>query len=88
MLDIIIHIDSEAKQKCLTKVILDERRNVVTVLRDEKDKFSIKDYRGLYTSGFTNQSLYADIDKVVMENKDLSVYNTLSELNSAINNIR
>ena len=69
-------------------IILDERRNVVTVLRDEKDKFSIKDYRGLHTSGFTNQSLYADIDKVVMENKDLSVYNTLSELNSAINNIR
>lgn len=69
-------------------IILDERRNVVTVLRDEKDKFSIKDYRGLYTSGFTNQSLYADIDKVVMENKDLPVYNTLSELNSTINNIR
>ena len=69
-------------------IILDERRNVVTVLRDEKDKFSIKDYRGLSTSGFTNQSLYADIDKVVMENKDLPVYNTLSELNSAINNIR
>ena len=90
MLDIIIHIDSEAKQKVFNKgfIILDERRNVVTVLRDEKDKFSIKDYRGLYTSGFTNQSLYADIDKVVMENKDLPVYNTLSELNSAINNIR
>lgn len=90
MLDIITHIDNEAKQKVFNKgfIILDEKRNVVTVLRNEKDKFSIKDYIGLYTPGFTNKSLYADIDNVVMENKDLPAYNTLSELNSAINNIR
>ena len=90
MLDIITHIDSEAKQKVFNKgfIILDEKRNVVTVLRNEKDKFSIKDYEGLYTPGFTNKSLYAEIDNVVMENKDLPAYNTLSELNSAINNIR
>lgn len=69
-------------------IILDEKRNLVTVLRNEKDKFSIKDYIGLYTPGFTDKSLYADIDNVVMENKDLPAYNTLSELNSAINNIR
>lgn len=87
MLDIIAHIDNETKQKVFDKgfIILDEKRNVVTVLRNEKDKFSIKDYRGLYTPGFSNKSLYADIDKVIMENNDLPIYNTLSELNSAIN---
>ena len=84
------NIDNEAKQKVFNKgfIILDEKRNLVTVLRNEKDKFSIKDYIGLYTPGFTDKSLYADIDNVVMENKDLPAYNTLSELNSAINNIR
>lgn len=86
MEDIITNIDNEEKQKVFNKgfIILDEDRDVVTVLRNEKDKFSIKDYHGLYTPGYSNESLYAGINKVVMENNDLPVYNTLSELDSAI----